>query len=307
MAIIARPVIAFGCSIIAPDVYERGAKAGLDRAVEPGSVVYAHAACGSVARSYNLLFDRAAKLPDLEALAIVHEDAEIVDPEFCAKLRVLFADPEVGVVGCLGARGVGDIAWWDGVLTRSSARTRYGELGGGELRFETDAAASPGDVDTVYGVVMAFSPWVVRNIRFEESVGLLHGYDFDICRKARRAGKKVVSAELAVVHHHSLDLIEDIEIWVAAHMRAAELWDESGPEDADDQAWKERARRAEARAAAARLLAATELLRLDATATECQRQQEEIEGSRSWRLTASLRRGNALRRSVGQRLEDLRA
>lgn len=305
MSIIARPVIAFGCPIIAPDVYERGAKAGFDRAVEPDSVVYAHAASGSVARGYNLLFDTAAKLPELEALVVVHEDAEIVDPQFCAKLRAVIADPEVGVVGCVGAKDVGDIAWWDGEVTWSSATAHYGELGGGELRLETEAAASPGEVDTVYGVLMAFSPWVVRNLRFEESVGLLHGYDFDICRKARRAGKKVLAAELAVTHHHSLDLIEDIEIWVAAHMRAADLWDESGPENGDDPRWKERARRAEARAAAARLLAATELLRLDATAKECQRQQEEIEGSRSWRLTASLRRGNALRRSVGQRLQDL--
>ncbi len=300
-------MIAFGCSIIAPDVYERCAKAGFDRVVEPGSVVYAHAASGSVARGYNLLFDTAAKLPELEALVVVHEDAEIVDPDLCPKLRALFAAPDIGVVGCIGARGVGDIAWWDGVVTRSSARTRYGELGGGELRLEAGAPASPGEVDAVYGVLMGFSPWAVRNLRFDESIGLLHGYDFDICRKARRAGKKVVAAELAVTHHHSLDLIEDIEIWVAAHMRAAELWDESGPEDADDPLWKERARWAEARAAAARLLAATELLRLDASAKECQRQQEEIEGSRSWRLTASLRRGNALRRSVGQRLENLRA
>ncbi len=307
MSIIARPVIAFGCSIIAPDAYERCAKAGFDRAVEPGSKVFAHAACGSVARSYNLMFDTAAKLPELEALVIVHEDAEILDSDFCAKLRAAFADTEVGVVGCIGAREVEDIAWWDGVVTRSSATSRYGELGGGELRLETEDAGAPGEVDTVYGIVMAFSPWVVRNLRFEESIGLLHGYDFDICRKARRAGKKVVAAQLAVAHHHSLDLVEDIEIWVAAHMRAAQLWDESGPEDADDRLWKERARRAEARAAAARLLAATELLRLDATAKECQRQQEEIEGSRSWRLTASLRRGNALRRSVGQRLQDLRA
>ena len=131
---------------------------------------------------------------------------------------------------------------------------------------------------------------------------MLHGYDFDICRKARAAGRKVLAADLEVAHHHSLDLVSNIEIWVAAHMRAAELWDTSGPADPLDQLWKQRARRAEAAAAAARLLAASELLRVDATAKQYAEQQEEIERSRSWRLTASLRRGNALRRVAHERL-----
>lgn len=299
---IARPVIAFGCSIIAPDVYEARANVGFQRAAEADSVTLALAAAGSVARSYNLLFDSAAKLPELEALVLAHEDAEIADPAFCAKLRSTLSDPEVGVVGCVGARGAGGIAWWDGDVTWSSTVYHYGELGGGELCLPSDQAGAPGEVDTVYGVMMAFSPWVVRNLRFDESVGMLHGYDFDICRQARRAGRKVVAADLRVAHHHSLDLVKDIEIWVGAHMRAAELWDDSGPQDPNDVVWKERARRAEAGAAAARLLAATELLRLDATAKQCAQEQHEISGSRSWRLTASLRRGNALRRSVAQRI-----
>jgi GT2 family glycosyltransferase len=295
-------VIAFGCSIVAPDVYRRRAKAGFERVAEPGSAILAHAAGGSVARSYNLLFETAAKLPELEALVLVHEDAEIVDPAFCSKLRSALSDPEVGVVGCVGSRNVSDLAWWDGTGTWNSATYHYGELGGGELRWQPDDAGPPGEVDTVYGVMMAFSPWVVRNLRFEESIAVRHGYDFDICRQARRAGRKVVAADLEIAHHHSLDVVKEPEVWVAAHMRAAELWDNSGPENRDAAAWKERARRAEASAAAARLLAAAELLRLDARAKESAEEHEEIEGSRSWRLTAALRRGNLLRRSLAQRI-----
>ncbi len=301
MAIIADPVVTFGCSIIAPDVYERHAKRGFERAAEPDSPIFAYAASGSVARSYNLLFEAASKLPELQALVLVHEDAEIVDPAFCPKLRQLLSDPGVGVVGCVGARQVSDLAWWDGQATRSSMSYHYDELGGGELRWPPDTAP-PGEVDALYGVMLAFSPWVVRNLRFDESIGMLHGYDVDICRKARRAGLKVVAAELEVAHHHSLDLVEEIEIWVAAHMRSAELWDEAEPADPNGPVWKGRARRGEAAAAAARLLAATELLRLDAIAKQCQQQQEEIERSRSWRLTVPLRRGNALRRVAAQRL-----
>jgi GT2 family glycosyltransferase len=300
--IIARPVIAFGCSIISPHVYERRAKVGFERAAESDSVILAQAAGGSVGRSYNLLFETAAKLPELEALVLVHEDAEIVDPAFCSKLRSALSDPEVAVVGCVGSRAVGDIAWWDGAGTWNSATYHYGEHGGGELRWQPDTAGSPGEVDTVYGVMLAFSPWVVRNLRFEESIAVRHAYDFDICRQARRAGRKVVAADLEIAHHHSLDVIKEPEVWVAAHMRAAELWDDSGPEDPNAPAWKERARRAEASAAAARLLAAAELLRLDARSKESAEQHEEIERSRSWRLTAALRRGNAARRSLARRI-----
>lgn len=299
--IIARSVIAFGCSIISPDVYELRAKVGFDRVAEPGSRIYPRAASGSIARSYNLMLDTVAELEDLEALVLVHEDAEIADRSFCTKLRAALADPAVAVVGCVGATGVRDIAWWDGQVTSNAATYRYGELGGGELRGQPGGTL-PGEVDSIYGVIMALSPWAVKHLRFDESVGMLHGYDFDICRKAREAGRKVVTADIEVVHHHSLDLVKDIEIWVAAHMRAAELWDRSGPDDPLHPEWKQRARRAEAAAAAARLLAASELLRVDATAKQYAAEQERIERSRSWRLTATLRQGNALRRSARRRL-----
>ena len=72
---------------------------------------------------------------------------------------------------------------------------------------------------------MALSPWAMRNLRFDESLGQIHGYDFDICMQARTAGKKVVTADLQVVHHHSLRLIEDPEAWIDAYMRVAEKWD----------------------------------------------------------------------------------
>lgn len=295
-------MIAFGCSIIAPDVYERYARAGVEQAAEPGSAIYAHAASGSVARSFNLMFDTAAKASDLEALVLVHEDAQIVDPQFCQKLRAAFADPQVAVVGAIGATGVHDIAWWEGEVTWNSLVYRYQGFDGGELRWRPDTVTAPGEVDAVYGVVMAFSPWAVRNLRFDESIGMLHGYDFDICRQARAASRKVIAADLAVVHHHSLDLVDEIEIWVGAHIRAAELWDTAGPEDPNDPAWKSRARRAEADAAAARLLAASELLRTDAVAKRFADEQLQMEQTRSWRLTAALRRGNELRRAARDRL-----
>jgi hypothetical protein len=206
------------------------------------------------------------------------------------------------VVGCVGSRGAAGIAWWDGEVTWNSAPYHHGEAGGGELAWRRGEAQAPGEVDTVYGVLMVLTPWAVRNLRFDESIGMLHGYDADICRQARAKGRKVMTANLRLAHHHSLDLVTQIEIWVGAHIRAADAWGEDTPDErASDAGWRQRARRAEASAAAARLLAASKLLQADASTREFERELESVRNSRSWRITESLRRGNAFVRATRQR------
>jgi hypothetical protein len=151
-----------------------------------------------------------------------------------------------------------------------------------------------GEVDTIDGLVIAMSPWAVRELRFDESLGQFHGYDLDICLQARAAGKRVVTQDFKVVHHHSLDLIGDLDGWVAAHIKVAEKWNGRVPGIGEAAGgWKERARRAEAEADAAKLLAnAAELVR-DATLA----QLDEVTESASWRLTKPLR---WLKRSLRQ-------
>ena len=85
-------------------------------------------------------------------------------------------------------------------------------------------------------------------------------------------------------------------------MRAAELWDTTGPEGPGEGDWKARARRAEAAAAAARLLAASKLLQADASAQHQANEMSQILSSRSWRITEPLRRGNAIVKTMRGRL-----
>ena len=105
---------------------------------------------------------------------------------------------------------------------------------------------------------MVLSPWAVRNVRFDESLDPLHGYDFDYCLQLRAAGRKVVATDLAAIHHRPADLVLDPEEWVEAHMVAAEKW------DGETVDWKDRARRAEAEAGVARLASASKLLQANA-------------------------------------------
>jgi hypothetical protein len=298
-------VIAFGSAVTDPEAYRRYAEPGLNRVLEADSKVIVNASAGSLFRTYNLILEEAAKLDDLEALVLLHQDTELVDTDFCDKLREALGDPDVAVVGCVGAVGVRSIAWWEGSVTWASFIHRYHELGGGDLPAfswpgeQLPPYARTGEVDTVDGFVMGLSPWVVQNVRFDESMGPLHGYDFDLCLQVRAAGKKVVTADFRAIHNHSLDLVSDPEGWIGAHIRISEKWDGRIPHVGEAGGdWKQRARRAEAEAAVNQALAVSNQLKGDARVLELERAYREAVTSISWRITAPLRWMNHRRRRL---------
>jgi hypothetical protein len=254
------------------------------------------ASVGTIFRNYNLLRERVAGRDDLEALVLIHQDAEIVDPDCSAKVRAAFADPDVAIVGCAGAVGVKSIAWWEGAVTWASFTHRYEEMGGGEIpgvswrEPDTPGYARTGEVDAIDGFVMALSPWAVRELQFDETLGTRHGYDIDLCMQARAAGKKVVTADIKVVHHHSLELVADPERWVEAHVALAEKWNGMlGAGDDEDSDWQARARRAEAEAAVSRLMRGAAELQRDAARAQVDRLQRTV----SWKVTGPLRAAGA--------------
>jgi hypothetical protein len=293
-------MIAFGCPITDHALYEACAEPGIRRVAEPDSEILALGSAGlgdaSIFRNYNLLIEEAAKLDGLEALVLVHQDAEIVDDEFMTKVRRALQHSEIGILGCAGAIGVRNIAWWDGSVTLASFSHRYTEYGGGEIlgsTFDWEQAppeARTGEVDVIDGFMMVLTPWFIENIRFDESLGQLHGYDFDVCQQVRAAGRKVWAEHIRVIHHHSLELIGDVDGWIAAHMRVAEKWDgRLSPSQTIPGEWKDRARWAEARRDAALMQANAAELARDAAVIDLERQLQSIERSASWRLTKPLR------------------
>jgi len=295
-------MIAFGCAVTQPEAFERWAARGVARVREPDSAVYPNSSPGSIFRAYNLLLDLAAAHEDLEALVLLHQDVEIVDARFCAKIRGALSHADVGVVGCVGALDARSLAWWEGSVTWASFTHRYYEYGGGELpAFSMDPArepqpayARPGEVDTIDGVLMVLSPWAVRTLRFDETLGQFDGYDLDFCLQVREAGRKVVTADLKVVHHHSLELMNAPERWIEANIRLTEKWEGRLPRigaqiggRGDD--WKARARRGEAEAQAARALRINAINQAHARERELRRELETMRTSTSWRLTAPFR------------------
>ena len=302
-------MIVFASAVTDFGVYRAYAERGIELASEPDSLRIPYPAAGSIFRNYNAILDQAASIDDLEALVLLHQDAEIQDPGFCTKLRAALTDAEVGVVGCVGSIGARTIAWWEGSVTWASFIHRYTEIGGGDFPSLTwnEADKPPyaqlGEVDTVDGFVLGLSPWVVQNVRFDEQLGqLLHGYDFDFCLQVRAAGRKVVTADFKVIHNHSLELASDLVHWSEAHVAVAEKWDGRMPGvGTGGGTWKQRARRGEAEAAVTRAAAASTQMKIDAAAAQHQRELAVLTTSLAWRLTAPLRRLSALGRRRSDR------
>ena len=277
-------MIVFGTAVTDVETYDRCAAVGIRRAAEPDSEVLAHQSTGSVFRNYNLLLDKAAEHEDLEALVLLHQDVEIADSDFAAKVREAFSDPDVAIVGCVGAVGVRSIAWWQGALTWAGLTHRYHEYGGGDfpgISWRPEAIpsyASSGEADSVDGFVMVLSPWAVRELRFDESLGELHGYDFDICMQARAAGKKVATAEFRAIHHHSLQLIKDPESWIQTYIRLAQKWGDQLPETGAEP--MQRALRGEAEAACARAIMVSFQMRFQAVRRQLERVNRRLDNTK---------------------------
>ncbi|MGI8557194.1 MAG: glycosyltransferase [Solirubrobacteraceae bacterium] len=287
-------MIAFGVAIAESEPYRLYAEPGIRLAAEPDSAIFPYAAVGTICRSYNLLLDAAAAQEGLEALVIVHPYAEIRDPEFCAKLREALRDRSVAIIGAVGATGVRSIAWWEGAVYSGRVRHRYQEHGGGETAAYawTEPGSAPREVEALDGYLLVLSPWAVSNLRFDESLTLGQGYELDICLQARGAGRKVVVADLHIVHHRELELVGDLDIWVEAHIRMAEKWNDEIGRSGKGVNWKQRARRAEAEREAARATAMSTALASDARVLDLERALADRTETLSWRITAPLRKLN---------------
>jgi glycosyl transferase family 2 len=292
-------MIVFASRIREPDSYRDHAAPGLARAAEAGAEIHPFLAAGTVCSDYNLMLDELSDRAGLEALVLIDQDTEITDPDFCAKVRAALADQDVALVGCAGASGVEGPAWWEGAVSAAPLVRAYEQYGGGRLDgFVLESAGSvPAQVDTVAGFLLVLSPWAARTLRFDEALHVATGFELDYALRAREAGKTVVTADLRVVYHGGLDVVDDLDLWVEGHIALAEKWDGrlpgAPPRPAD---WKERARLAEAERDAARARAYSEYSRREAQLLPLQREFERMSGTLGWRLTEPLRRLNAARR-----------
>lgn len=146
-----------------------------------------------ICSAYNDFLDRAKAEPDCEALVLLHDDVELLDPQFRAKVLAAVAEPDVAVVGVIGGSGLWNAAWWESRRWAGEAMYTPEVVG--------NFAHRHADVDTVDGFLMVLSPRAVAELRFDgETLPAWHGYDVDLCLGARRRGLRVVVRPLEVFH-----------------------------------------------------------------------------------------------------------
>jgi hypothetical protein len=182
-------MLAYGVCIGSRERYETLAAPALR---DLGGVVVEADDQRSICAAYNAILEAVSDEPDIEGLVLLHEDVTIESAAFIAAIRAELADPDVAVVGAIGALRPASLRWWQGE-GRGRVRDSTGpvDFGGGRH-----------DVDVLDGLCLVLSPWAIAHLRFDESAfDGFHGYDSDICLQARAAGRRVRVTELPITHH----------------------------------------------------------------------------------------------------------
>jgi hypothetical protein len=229
-------MIAFGCAINSEEKYGRFALPGIERARDPEAPVIELRGRDCLFRAYNEILDRVEADRRIDAVVLIHEDAEIRDEYFAEKVRWALSDPEVAIVGTIGAVGVQGIDWW--IHGYGIGYSVLEPIDPGVL-YETPMLEGPeasgaggwGAVDSVDGYLMVLSRWAIRELRFDErEVGPgFHGYDADICFQARERGRKVFAVGMDVAHHrNSVSPNPYREDWLRAQVAFRRKWERRG-------------------------------------------------------------------------------
>ncbi len=178
----------------------------------------------SISVAYNAILD-GFKVYDLDAVILIHDDLEMIDPNTEEKVLRAFdelGDPLVDDVALVGVAGGGrTLGWWD-VDPIGHQLIDTGLLDFGGVR--------EGFVDMIEGSFMAFSRWAIQELRFDERYEF-HGYD-DVCLEAARAGKRVIVTDIDTHHHTTLGY--KTESSIAMRKRAEKIFNSKWSEKASE-------------------------------------------------------------------------
>lgn len=188
-----RSMIVFGtCVGGSGERYRRDALPSIHRAAAADDLVLSQSGDAGISVVYNSFIDEARSRPDCQALVLLHDDVEIADRNFRAKVCRATGAAGVGVVGVVGGAGLRSLEWWR--AHRTAGRV-----------FETRRVMDLGDrrteVDAVDGLLLIISPRAFKKVRFDEQTfSRFHGYDVDYCLAVKHAGFRVCVVPIDVLH-----------------------------------------------------------------------------------------------------------
>lgn len=145
-----------------------------------------------ICTAYNELVEMARSRSNVEALVLLHDDAELVDSDARNKILSAARRPGVGVLGVIGGSDLRDGRWW---RAREQAGYAIDSRGVHDLG-DRDRA-----VDIVDGVCLVLTREALRRLTFDpRTFPGFHGYDADICLASRAAGLENRVLPLDLVH-----------------------------------------------------------------------------------------------------------
>jgi|KBSSwiStaDraftv2_1062776.scaffolds.fasta_scaffold21726_6 hypothetical protein len=172
----------------------------------------------SIAVAYNKILEAVVTHDPAEppGLVLLHDDLEVLD-QTKAEAAILgaFQDPDVALVGVAGGDARSGLAWWNidpiGHQLTDSMNIDFGK--------------HAGDVTLLEGSILAFSPWAMGHLTFDEDYLGFHGYD-EIAMQAISKGKRVVVVDVDTHHHSTLgfDSLDSHAEWHRADERFRKKW-----------------------------------------------------------------------------------
>ena len=173
--------------------------------------------------------NQGAALARGDVLCFLHNDTEMRDVRWLARLRAALDEPGVGLAGLYGVRRLRR----DG---RYVGRTIVHALEG-----STTLRGDVVEVAAVDGVCLALSRAVLEKVGgFDEGYGFFHGYDRELSFAVREAGYRCVVVNAPFVHHGGgtrtgtaapVETAEDLAQRRAALTRFAGKWSHRLPAD----------------------------------------------------------------------------
>jgi hypothetical protein len=182
--------VAYGCCVGSWDRFQRNVVPAAGDYERP---LMALSGQSSIAEAYNTILEAFffSGQRDLDALVLLHDDLEITDPQAEEKILAAVAEPDVALVGVAGATLIHGLNWWDAFDTVGHQLTDSMMI---------DFGPREGDVVSLEGSILAFSPWAIKNLRFDTQFPGFHGYD-EISMQAINEGKRVVVRDIDTHHH----------------------------------------------------------------------------------------------------------
>ncbi|MBV9312077.1 MAG: hypothetical protein JOZ73_14705, partial [Solirubrobacterales bacterium] len=189
-------MIAFGTAVTNEELYERFARAGIESIAEADALVMVRRGA-RLQSAYNSMMDEAGARPDLEAVVLLHQDLRVEDLAFNAKVRGALSDPDVALVGALGARGLRGSFLHDAQIV-GEVRAQFGDA---VMPLRAIVPTGYCDVEAIDGALLILSAWAARNLKFDPLLERdFHGYDLDLSFQARARGRRVVVTDVRAVH-----------------------------------------------------------------------------------------------------------